>query len=135
MRPLHDNVWLRFTDDDVRDEGGVLMLSDETERMNAVVVAAGPEVTPEAGVGVGDVVVANVFDGVPVEFEGAIYRSVPVSKLLAVIGPADKEEPAASDGGRKEGNMATKKKGTPAKRVTKGSVKRVRTDSTGKKGK
>jgi len=48
-------------------------------------VAAGPDVPAELGVG--DKVIANLFDGMPVEHEGEIYRCVPSSKVLAVLEP------------------------------------------------
>lgn len=133
-RPLHDSVWLLFPPGD-RCVGGVHMATDDPEKwMDAVVVATGPEVPVSLGVGVGDRVIAGVFDGMPVATDGVVYRSVPAAKLLAVI---DNMEPASVFSRRKEVDMATKscKKGVPAKRVTKGSVKRQRIDSTGKKGK
>lgn len=86
-RPLHDNVWLLFASGD-RDVGGVLSPQDRPEKwMDALVVAVGPEVPESAGFGVGDVVVANLFDGLPVDFEGRIYRRVPFSKVMAVLEP------------------------------------------------
>ena len=84
-RPLHDNVWLLFASGD-RDVGGVLSPQDRPDKwMDATVVAAGPDVPAEFGVG--DKVIANVFDGMPVEHEGRIYRCVPSSKVLAVLEP------------------------------------------------
>lgn len=133
-RPLHDNVWLLFPPGD-RCVGGVHTVEGDPERwMDAVVVAAGPEVPASLGVGVGDTVVANVFDGMPVDIGGRIYRSVPAAKLLAVL---EGSGPAPASSRRKEVDMATKscKKCVPVKHVKKGSVKRQRIDSTGKKGK
>ena len=131
-RPLHDHVWLLFPPV-CRMASGVYQVADDPERwMDAVVVAAGPDVPPD--VGVGDVVVANVFDGMPVDYGGVRYRSVPAGRLLAVV---DCSGPAPAPSRRKEVDMATKscKKCVPVKHVKKGSVKRQRIDSTGKKGK
>lgn len=131
-RPLRGHVWLLFPSGS-RRAGGVYVASDGPERwMDATVVAAGPDVP--AGVGVGDVVVANVFDGMPVDYEGVRYRSVPAGRLLAVV---ELSGPAPAPSRRKEVDMATKscKKCVPVKHVKKGSVKRQRIDSTGKKGK
>lgn len=83
-RPLRDRVWLLFPGDCYRDEGGVLVGCKAELRLDATVVAAGPEV-PAGLVGVGDRVLANVYDGMPVEHEGGMYRSVPCSDILAVI--------------------------------------------------
>lgn len=131
-RPLHGHVWLLFPPE-TRRVDGVYRASDDPERwMDAVVAAAGPGIP--ADVGVGDVVVANVFDGMPVDYEGVRYRSVPAEKLLAVV---ELSGPAPASSRRKEVDMATKscKKCVPVKHVKKGSVKRQRIDSTGKKGK
>lgn len=133
-RPLHDRVWLLFPPAD-RTVGGILVRADGPDGwMDAVVVAMGPETPASLGVGVGDRVVAGVFDGMPVDVDGVRYRSVPADRLLAVI---ENSGPAPAYSRRKEVDMATKcgKKCAPAKRVTKGSVKRQRIDSTGKKGK
>ena len=100
-RPLNDSVWLLFPSGD-RKVDGVLVRTDDPERwMDAVVVAMGPGVPASLGVGVGDRVVARVFDGVPVELDGTVYRSVPAGKLLAVLessGPAPGQLP--EKGGR-----------------------------------
>lgn len=87
-RPLHDNVWLLFASGERREGGVYVQPGDPAEWMDATVVAAGPEVPESLGVGVGDVVVANLFDGLPVSLDGCPpLRSVPSSRLLAVIGP------------------------------------------------
>lgn len=83
-RPLRDNVWLLFPDDEYLDEGGVLVKKSGELRLDATVVAAGPEV-PAGLVGVGDRVLASMHDGMPVEYEGRVYRSVPCSGILAVL--------------------------------------------------
>lgn len=84
-RPLRDNVWLLFPPD-ARETGGILVRQDRPDKwMDATVVAAGPDVPAELGVG--DKVIANLFDGMPVEHEGEIYRCVPSSKVLAVLEP------------------------------------------------
>ena len=83
-RPLRDNVWLLFPDDEYRDEGGVLVKKSGELRLDATVVAVGPEV-PEGSVGVGDRVLASMYDGMPVEYEGAVYRSVLYSGIMAVL--------------------------------------------------
>lgn len=81
--PLRDNAWLLFPAGD-RDVGGVRVPTGDPPRwMDATVVAVGPEVSAE--IGAGDRVVANMFDGLPVEYEGEIYRCVPSSKILAVL--------------------------------------------------
>ena len=49
-------------------------------------VAVGPEV-PADCVGVGDRVLASMYDGMPVEHEGVAYRSVPYGEIMAVIRP------------------------------------------------
>lgn len=87
-RPLHDSVWLLFTLGG-RQVGDFYVPSDDpAEWMDATVVAAGPEVPESLGVGVGDVVVANLFDGPPVFVDGCPpLRNIPASKLLAVIEP------------------------------------------------
>ena len=84
-RPLHDNAWLLFPEGD-RELGGVRVPAGDPPRwMDATVVAVGPEAPDD--VGVGDRVIANMFDGMPVEHEGEIYRCVPSSKVLAVLEP------------------------------------------------
>jgi uncharacterized protein (UPF0261 family) len=112
-----------FPDGD-RDVNGVRVPAGDPPRwMDALVVAIGPEV---AGVGAGDMVIANMFDGLPVEYEGRIFRCVPSSRVLAVLEPNERKEVAMK---------TSSKKPVPAKRVSKGTVKRQRIDSTGKKGK
>ena len=75
-RPLHDKVWLLFPESSYRnDRGGIV---EDT------VVAAGPEV-PADFIGVGDRVLASIYDGMPVEHEGIMFRSVPYSDIMAVI--------------------------------------------------
>lgn len=83
-RPLHDSVWLLFPDTEYRNDGGVLVRDRGEDRLDATVVAVGPEV-PDGLVGVGDRVLANRYDGMPVEHGGCVYRSVPCSRLLAVV--------------------------------------------------
>ena len=83
-RPLHDRVWLLFPEGGYRNEDGVLVKDDAELRLDATVVAVGPEV-PADTVGVGDRVLASRYDGMSVEYEGCLYRSVPYGKLLAVI--------------------------------------------------
>jgi hypothetical protein len=53
--------------------------------MDAIVVAVGPEVPASLGVGVGDTVLANVFDGMPLALGGTMLRSIPAGKLMAVF--------------------------------------------------
>lgn len=85
-RPLHDSVWLLFPEPEVERIGGVFVpAGDPLDRMDATVVAAGPEVPGDLGIGVGDTVVANQFDGMPVFVDGVRMRSVPADRLLAVI--------------------------------------------------
>lgn len=85
-RPLHDRVWLLFPEGGYRNEGGVLVEDEAELRLDATVVAAGPEV-PADCVGVGDRVLASMYDGMPVEHEGVAYRSVPYGEIMAVIRP------------------------------------------------
>ena len=54
--------------------------------MDATVVAAGPEVPDCLEVGVGDTVIANIFDGLPLDLDGMWLRVVPAGKLMAVLG-------------------------------------------------
>ena len=83
MRPLHDNLWLLFPDEE-RTIGKVRIPSGAAPRwMDAVVVAAGPEAPPD--VGVGDLVVARQFDGLPVSCDGLVLRCMPASKVMAVV--------------------------------------------------
>lgn len=133
-RPLHSDVWLLFPSSGRTVDGMYRAPGEPDAWMDAVVVAMGPEVPLSLGVGVGDIVVASAFDGMPVDFEGVRYRSVPAGRLLAVV---DLSGPAPASSRRKEVDMATKscKKCVPVKHVKKGSVKRQRIDSTGKKGK
>lgn len=86
QRPIHDNVWLLFPQGDRMIDGVLVPKEDEDSWMDALVVAAGPEVPASLGVGVGDTVVANVFDGVPAAVEGLPLRSMPAGRLLAVFG-------------------------------------------------
>lgn len=89
MRPLHDGVWLLFAAGD-REVGGVTVPgSGPAPWMDATVVALGPEVPASLGIGVGDVVVANPYDGMPVEYGGNVFRNVPAGKLLAVMRPEE----------------------------------------------
>lgn len=83
--PLRDDAWLLFPEGD-REVGGVRVPEgDPPKWMDALVVALGPKAGKDFGVG--DRVVANRFDGLPVEHEGRIYRCVPSSKILAVLEP------------------------------------------------
>ena len=87
-RPLHDNVWLLFAPDGRQSGDFYVPSGDPAEWMDATVVAAGPEVPESLGIGVGDAVLANLFDGMPVFVDGCPpLRSVPASRLLAVIEP------------------------------------------------
>lgn len=87
-RPLHGNVWLLFREPEVRRVGGVFVPAcDPSDRMDATVVGAGPEVPKGLGVGVGDTVVASQFDGVPVFVDGVQMRCMPADRILAVIRP------------------------------------------------
>lgn len=86
QRPLHDNVWLLFPQGDRMIDGVLVPKEDEDSWMDALVVAAGPEVPASLGVGTGDTVLANVFDGMPLFVEGIPLRVVPADRLLAVFG-------------------------------------------------
>lgn len=83
-RPLHDRVWLLFPEGGYRNDGGVLVEDKAELRLDATVVAVGPEV-PAGALGVGDRVLASLYDGMPVEHDGCMYRSVPFSDILAVL--------------------------------------------------
>lgn len=83
-RPLHDNVWLLFPEDTYLDDG-VMVKTETGSRLDATVVAAGAEVPPET-LGVGDRVLASMYDGMPVEYEGCLFRSVPYGSVLARFG-------------------------------------------------
>lgn len=85
QRPLHDNVWLKFPEGD-RSIDGVLVRQEDTDSwMDALVVATGPEVPASLGIGVGDTVIANIFDGLPVFIEGILLRRVPAGQILAAL--------------------------------------------------
>lgn len=84
-RPLHDNVWLLFPEDAYLNEGGVMVKTEAELRLDATVVAVGAEVPPET-LGVGDRVLASMYDGMPVEYEGCLFRSVPYGSILARVG-------------------------------------------------
>lgn len=84
-RPLSDKVWLLFPNaDKLVDNKGILTRERHDLRLDATVVAVGPEV-PDHMLGVGDKVIAKVFDGMPVEFEGIIYRCVSYTDILAIL--------------------------------------------------
>ena len=85
QRPLHDNVWLYFPPGDRVVDGVLVHKEDEDSWMDAIVVAVGPEVPASLGVGVGDTVLASVFDGVPLALDGVQMRSVPSGRLMAVL--------------------------------------------------
>lgn len=85
QRPLHNNVWLYFPPGE-RVVGGVLVRKeDEDAWMDALVVAMGPEVPASLGIGVGDTVLAGLFDGMPVFIDGVPLRKIPADKLMAVF--------------------------------------------------
>lgn len=86
QRPLHDNVWLYFPLGG-RWVGGVYVpLGEPDAWLDAIVVAVGPEVPASLGVGVGDSVLSELFDGPPFFVDGVPLRNVPAGKLLAVFG-------------------------------------------------
>ena len=85
QRPLHDNVWVRFPPGERVVDGVLVRKEDEDSWMDATVVAVGPEVPAVFGIGVGDTVLANVFDGMPLALDGAMLRSIPADKLMAVF--------------------------------------------------
>ena len=85
QRPLHDNVWLYFPPGDRVVDGVLVRKENEDSWMDAIVVAVGPEVPSILGIGVGDTVLANVFDGMPLALGGAVLRSIPAEKLMAVF--------------------------------------------------
>lgn len=85
QRPLHDNVWLYFPPGDRVVDGVLVHKEDADSWMDAIVVAVGPEVPVSLGVGVGDTVLASVFDGVPLALDGVQMRSVPSGRLMAVL--------------------------------------------------
>ena len=82
-RPLHDNVWLLFPQGD-RVIDGVLVRQEDTDSwMDALVVATGPEASTD--VGVGDTVLANIFDGMPLSIDGLMLRNTPSDRIMAVF--------------------------------------------------
>lgn len=85
QRPLHDNVWLYFPPGDRVVDGVLVRKEDADSWMDAIVVAVGPEVPVSLGVGVGDTVLASVFDGHPVFIDGVSLRNIPAEKLMAVF--------------------------------------------------
>lgn len=85
QRPLHDNVWVRFPPGERVVDGVLVRKEDEDSWMDAIVVAVGPEVPASLGVGVGDTVLAGLFDGMPVFIDGVPLRNIPAGKLMAVF--------------------------------------------------
>lgn len=86
QRPLHDNVWLLFPQGDRIINGVLVPKEDEDSWMDALVVAVGPEV-PADCVGVGDRVLASMYDGMPLFIEGVPLRVVPYGEIMAVMQP------------------------------------------------
>lgn len=85
QRPLHDNVWLYFPLGG-RWVGDVYVPSEEPDAwLDAVVVATGPEVPASLGLGVGDTVLAGLFDGPPVFIDGVPLRNIPADQIMAVF--------------------------------------------------
>ena len=66
-------------------DGVLVRKENEDSWMDAIVVAVGPEVPASLGVGVGDTVLASVFDGHPVFIDGVSLRNIPAEKLMAVF--------------------------------------------------
>ena len=95
QRPLHDNVWLLFPEGDRTIDGVLVPKEDEDSWMDALVVAAGPEVPAALEVGVGDTVIANVFDGMPLSVEGVPLRAVPADRLLAAVALPTARQPSS----------------------------------------
>jgi co-chaperonin GroES (HSP10) len=78
-------VWLYFPPGERVVDGVLVHKEDEDSWMDALVVAAGPEVPASLGVGVGDTVLAGLFDGLPVFIDGVPLRSIPADKIMAVF--------------------------------------------------
>ena len=86
VRPLGSKVLLLFPDtDNYRDSGGVLVRQDRDERLDAKVVAVGPDTPPD--IRVGDTVLADPWSGLVCDFGGVKYRQVPAESILAVFDP------------------------------------------------
>lgn len=85
QRPLRDNVWLYFPPGERVVDGVLVRKEDEDSWMDAIVVAVGAEVPSVLGLGVGDTVLAGLFDGMPVFIDGVPLRNIPVWKLMAVF--------------------------------------------------
>lgn len=85
QRPLRDNVWVCFPSGDRVVDGVLVRKEDEDSWMDALVVAVGPEVPASLGIGVGDTVLAGLFDGPPVFIDGVPMRNIPAGKLMAVF--------------------------------------------------
>lgn len=66
-------------------DGVLVRKEDEDSWMDALVVAVGPEVHASLGVGVGDTVLAGLFDGMPVFIDGVPLRNIPADKIMAVF--------------------------------------------------
>lgn len=85
QRPLRDNVWVRFPPGDRVVDGVLVRKEDEDSWMDAIVVATGSEVPASLGIGVGDTVLAGLFDGLPFFIDGVPLRNIPADKLMAVF--------------------------------------------------
>ena len=85
IRPLNDKVLLLFPDDEVANEGGVLVRAPSVTRMDAKVVGVGPLVPGDIRVG-DTVVVDPEFRGMPCDYEGVRYREVAAENVVAVLG-------------------------------------------------
>lgn len=85
QRPLRDNVWLYFPPGERTVDGVLVRKEDEDSWMDAIVVATGPEVPASLGIGVGDTVLAGIFDGLPFFVDGVPLRNIPADRLMAVF--------------------------------------------------
>jgi chaperonin GroES len=123
VRPLHDRVLVRRSDDTEQRVGGIIIPDSAKEKpQQGTVMAAGHGKKTDAGkrvpldITVGDRILFGTFSGQEVTLDGDPYLIMKIEEVQAVIeGPAEPRQAAIKGRAVK----ATKAKALPSKRTVK----------------
>jgi len=92
LRPLHDNVLVKRTEEEEKSAGGIVLPGSATEKPSqGEVVAVGPgkktengDVSP-VGVAVGDTVIFGQYGGNEIKIDGDEYLILSESDIFGVV--------------------------------------------------
>ena len=92
LRPLHDNVLVKRTEEEEKSAGGIVLPGSATEKPSqGEVIAVGPgkksengDVSP-VGVAVGDTVIFGQYGGNEIKIDGEEYLILSESDIFGVV--------------------------------------------------